>query len=131
MSMYTIISANTHIGTVVMRDLSCSIALSSTSSLSESHPSSLSSSLLFSFTSATLSSAIFLSFINCVLLEKYDLMVATGRYSSDVKVFLNCFSACEADDFFLTFCHHCIFFREASFEFKWLQRDSNPQPLSS
>ena len=36
--------------------------------------------------------------INYVLLEKYDLMVVTGRYSSGVKVFLNCFSPCTADN---------------------------------
>ena len=87
--------------TVVIWDLSFSIPSSSTSSFSEPDPSSFSSSLsVSSSSSSTLSSTIFPCFINCVLLEKYDLMVATGRYSPSVKVYLNCFSGCVANNLF-------------------------------
>ena len=59
-------------------------------------------SLISSSSSSTLSSTIFPCFINCVLLEKYDLM-STGSYSSGVKVFSTAFQPVQQTICFLTF----------------------------
>ena len=60
-------------------------------------------SLISSSSSSTLSSTIFPCFINCVLLEKYDLMMSTGSYSSGVKVFSTAFQPVQQTICFLTF----------------------------